>query len=410
MSKSRVFAKSESDNDIFYKKTVSYRHCDHNLNFHVSQTLFSSHDIDIGTRRLLSTLVLEDYTYSKILDLGCGYGPIGIALKSVNPESTVQMVDKDSLALDYTRKNLELNHLKASVYASLGFDQVSDADFDLIVSNIPAKAGEPVLSYILSETRLHLRPNGRVAIVVINAIADYVMGIISVLGVNVLVQKKYPGHMVFVYEFPESSSVTKPRNNSFERGIYDREEKVFSVDHRDISIRTAYGLPEFDTLSYETQIVIDTLRIMKGKQMNKVIVFNPAQGILPITLTQFMTVKEIALIDRDLLALEVSKRNIILNGFEKDHISMHHQADLKISDVSNVDGIIGVLDEKDGHTVHTMFFKQATQQLSPEGIIVLASGSTPITRIEAIARADKSLGKLGRKKMKGKSVIVLKKK
>ena len=106
MSKGCVHAKSEDDIDVFYKKTISYCYHNHNLNFHVSQTLFSSQDVDIGTRRLLSNLTSEDYTYSKVLDLGCGYGVIGISLKSVNPEGTVHMVDRDSLALDYTRKNL----------------------------------------------------------------------------------------------------------------------------------------------------------------------------------------------------------------------------------------------------------------------------------------------------------------
>jgi len=303
MSKGCVHAKSEDDIDVFYKKTISYCYHNHNLNFHVSQTLFSSQDVDIGTRRLLSNLTSEDYTYSKVLDLGCGYGVIGISLKSVNPEGTVHMVDRDSLALDYTRKNLELNHFEASVYASLGYDRVSDADFDLIVSNIPAKIGKPVLSYLLTAARLHLKPNGRVAIVVIDAIADYITGVISDLGVNILIQKKYPGHMVFVYEFSEGSSTKRPIHESFEKYIYNREEKLFTVDHHSLSILTAYGLPEFDTLSYETQMVIESLKITKCKQENKAVVFNPTQGILPVVLTQFVTVKEIALVDRDLLAL-----------------------------------------------------------------------------------------------------------
>lgn len=400
---------TNGNSDIFYKKTIPFSYKGHDLKFHVSQLLFSSQDIDIGTRRLLQTLASENYPYSKVLDLGAGYGPIGIALKSANPGSIVHMIDRDALAIDYSGKNSTLNNVETSVYASLGYDQVVETDFDLVVSNIPAKVGEPVLAYILKEAQFYLKPDGEVAIVVIEAIADCIKQTLFGLGVNIVFQKKWPSHSVFHYKFSSDTLVPKSDDSSFDQGIYDRENKIFQINNRIISLRTAYGLAEFDTLSYETQMIIDVLNMLKGRKMNNALVFNPVQGALPAALVQSSDVGRIVLIDRDMLALEVSRRNLVRNGFARNSISIYHQVDLAGIGTDNIDCVIGVLDKKDGPDVHTVFLKQAREQLSSEGLIILASASTPITRIEKIAHSDKSLKKLGRKKSKGKSVLILKK-
>jgi len=68
--------------DPFYKKTIQFEFKKHVLKFNASQDLFSSQSIDKGTQRLLRTfLPIETKKSKKILDLGCGYGPIGISLK-----------------------------------------------------------------------------------------------------------------------------------------------------------------------------------------------------------------------------------------------------------------------------------------------------------------------------------------
>ncbi|MDD5190648.1 MAG: methyltransferase, partial [Dehalococcoidales bacterium] len=63
--------------DIYYKKTLTYKYSGRELQFRVSQDLFSSFQVDLGTQFLIRTLTLgQDFPYKKILDLGCGYGPI----------------------------------------------------------------------------------------------------------------------------------------------------------------------------------------------------------------------------------------------------------------------------------------------------------------------------------------------
>ena len=70
---------------LYYKKTIKYKYQNIDFKFLVSQNLFSSQKIDNGTNRLLRTLTFQNVNkFNKVLDLGCGYGPIGIILKKIS--------------------------------------------------------------------------------------------------------------------------------------------------------------------------------------------------------------------------------------------------------------------------------------------------------------------------------------
>lgn len=151
-------------NDPFYKKTEDFSFKDTIIHFNLSQDLFSSQSIDKGTQRLLRTFLPRDVTqFNKILDVGCGYGPIGISLKVASPDAVVHMIDRDALAIEYTKQNAALNNIEVTAYGSLGYDAVIDRDFDLIISNIPAKVGDKVLPHLLLASQFHLSKNGLVA-------------------------------------------------------------------------------------------------------------------------------------------------------------------------------------------------------------------------------------------------------
>ena len=133
------------------KKTVDFRYAGTTLQFAVAQSLFSSHQIDIGTQHLLKSLVCIDLSHArKILDLGCGYGPLGLALAQLAPESEIHLVDRDALAAAFARHNGALNNIpNVTAYGSLGYDDVMERGFDVVVSNIPGKAGESVIRDLL---------------------------------------------------------------------------------------------------------------------------------------------------------------------------------------------------------------------------------------------------------------------
>src|SRR5262245_56843786 len=95
--------------DTYFKKEVTVDYAGKTLRFRTSDALFSSHDIDDGTRLLLKTLtpnILEGR--NKILDVGCGYGPLGIALAAAGARE-VDLVDRDALAVSYAEQNAALN-------------------------------------------------------------------------------------------------------------------------------------------------------------------------------------------------------------------------------------------------------------------------------------------------------------
>jgi len=401
-----------NNSDIYFKKNVIYNYRGKNLTFRVSQSLFSSHDIDLGTKHLLETLTNEGFnSYNKVLDLGCGYGPIGISLKSAYQSSIIHMVDRDALALNFSQQNAKLNNLNGiKVYGSLGYDDVPEKDFDLIVSNIPAKVGEQVLSYILEDAKFYVRSGGRVAIVVIDAIGDYVTKVLkSNKNINIIFRKRWPEHLVFHYKFsPDSFVEPRPKSSAFDRGIYDRGQKSISVEGFKISIKTTYGLPEFDTLSYETELLLNKMHILKNQQIQKAVLFNVGQGFIPTALSTIFKPEEVNLVDRDLQALRISKRNIISNGYPANRVYLFHGTDFSKVNLGSADCIIGILDEKDNFKIHSTLIKQAVLKLSDSGIMMLSSSSTAITRIETLIRKEKLLGVFERQKSKRKSILVLK--
>ncbi|MBK1694400.1 methyltransferase [Chromatium weissei] len=135
--------------------------------------LFSPREIDEGTRLLLNYLQPEPN--ADCLDLGCGYGVIGLALAVQAHQGRTLMIDKDFVAVDYANRNVRLNRIEnASAQLSNGFAQVAAGQqFDLIASNVPAKVGKELLTLLLHDAYARLRPNGRLYLVTINGLRQY---------------------------------------------------------------------------------------------------------------------------------------------------------------------------------------------------------------------------------------------
>jgi 16S rRNA (guanine1207-N2)-methyltransferase len=159
----------ELKQDITFSATLR----GHALTFHSTWGLFSPKAIDEGTRLLLDHLDIQ--SNATVLDLGCGYGPLGLTLAKMAPHSHVHLIDKDFVAVGFARKNAEVNHLpNTTAYLSNGFDQVpAGQTFDLIVSNVPAKIGSELLSIFLHDAHTRLNPGGHLYIVTISGLKDY---------------------------------------------------------------------------------------------------------------------------------------------------------------------------------------------------------------------------------------------
>ena len=124
--------------------------------------VFSKKMIDYGSQVLLSTI---DFSKGDtILDLGCGYGPLGLTLvKSQAVKAT--LVDINLRALDLARKNAELNKVSAEIFQSNVYDQVTGI-FDHIISNPPIRAGKQVVHQVITGSFEHLTLGGDLTIVI----------------------------------------------------------------------------------------------------------------------------------------------------------------------------------------------------------------------------------------------------
>ncbi|GAB6034937.1 class I SAM-dependent methyltransferase [Galenea microaerophila] len=155
--------------DIVFQETLM----GHPLTFHTTWGLFSPRNIDAGTHLLLKHLQIQPDEVA--LDIGCGYGPIGLTIAANAPEGKVHMVDKDFVAVDYANKNAQINGLSnAQAYLSNGLSRVpTDQKFTTVVSNIPAKVGKEMLSILLHDVHNQLQPGGQFVVVTINGLRQY---------------------------------------------------------------------------------------------------------------------------------------------------------------------------------------------------------------------------------------------
>ncbi len=109
---------------------------DIDMNFETSSEVFSPQNADKGTLAMLSTV--EFNNNDRVLDLGCGYGIVGILSAKIVGSTNVVMTDIDEIAVELSRKNIDLNHVQGvNLYQSDGFKSINEKDFTLIISNPP---------------------------------------------------------------------------------------------------------------------------------------------------------------------------------------------------------------------------------------------------------------------------------
>ncbi|CDO18798.1 Putative uncharacterized protein [Streptococcus gallolyticus] len=124
--------------------------------------VFSKKMIDYGSQVLLNTL---DFEKGKtLLDLGCGYGPLGISLAKVQGVQAT-MVDINNRAIDLAQQNAEKNGVTANIFQSNIYEKVTGT-FDYIISNPPIRAGKQVVHAIIADSINYLKDGGSLTIVI----------------------------------------------------------------------------------------------------------------------------------------------------------------------------------------------------------------------------------------------------
>ncbi len=156
---------------MYYEENPESQHDYHDLSvtllgetfqFTTDSGVFSKKMIDFGSQVLLGTLDFEKG--STVLDLGCGYGPLGIALAKVQGVKAT-LVDVNKRALELAKKNALINHVDVAVFQSSVYENITEK-FDHIISNPPIRAGKDVVHKILEEAFDHLNPKGDLTVVI----------------------------------------------------------------------------------------------------------------------------------------------------------------------------------------------------------------------------------------------------
>jgi len=133
--------------------------------FLTSSSVFSKRRIDLGTRLLIESMVLPDK--GNVLDLGCGYGPVGVVAAVSNPDLHVVMVDVNERAVKLARENAKRNRAdNARVRCGFLYEPVDGMRFEAIFCNPPVSVGMKTVTSIVTNAPRHLRENGSFQIVV----------------------------------------------------------------------------------------------------------------------------------------------------------------------------------------------------------------------------------------------------
>lgn len=185
--------------DLYFKKRIAYSLHRQQFRFDTAELLFSTDEVDLGTQLLLRSVIDAAPPAESILDIGCGYGPIGIVLARQYPQARVLLCDKDLLAVRYARHNIALNQTpNASALGSVGVGGLPPQTFDLVLSNVPGHIGERALEADFLRGPLGvLAPRGSYWCVVVTPLAELFerLGQIHRLDLRAAARRK--GHVVF---------------------------------------------------------------------------------------------------------------------------------------------------------------------------------------------------------------------
>ena len=132
------------------------------MTFLTDAGVFSKKMVDFGSQLLLKCLEVNQG--ETVLDVGCGYGPLGLSLaKAYGVQAT--MVDINNRALDLARQNAERNKVEATIFQSNIYEQV-EGHFDHVISNPPIRAGKQVVHEIIENSKDFLETGGDLTIVI----------------------------------------------------------------------------------------------------------------------------------------------------------------------------------------------------------------------------------------------------
>lgn len=162
----------------------------HKFSFFTDNGVFSKDGIDFGSRLLLEFIPLDEVG-ANVLDMGCGYGVLGIVLNKLTSAS-IDMVDVNLRAMHLAKRNLEENDCNnCKVYESNCYTNVS-SKYDTIITNPPIRAGKKIVYDIVMNAKEYLNENGTLFLVIRKeqGAKSLIFDLEKIYNVNILTKKK----------------------------------------------------------------------------------------------------------------------------------------------------------------------------------------------------------------------------
>jgi 16S rRNA (guanine1207-N2)-methyltransferase len=395
--------------DDWYKKQVSLRWGNIRFELDVPQELFSSHEVDSGSLLLLRTLdTLQLGERGHCLDYGCGYGVLGLALKALRPEWEVVLVDRDALAVEFSNHNSA--RLDAPVTSLGGLDPLDpkSTGYDLLLWNVPGKAGASVLAELLVDSLDVLASEGLLALVVVHPLAETLREVAAKRAdFTIELDERGPEHTLLHVRRVNGTPTPKPE--AFERGVFDRE--TITVDRGDYSygMTPVIGLPQYDGPDQPTLLMMDALASMAQSPITDIICIRPGVGHLPMAVASLWPAATFTLVDRDFLALKASSRALSERRGNGDRIVTEFSPDLSEVNVtgSAFDLVTVMLDHQTRAPVMNRLLDDLVRLSASGARLVFGGGSTEVSRMLAVARKRPELKIRDREKRKGFSAMVI---
>jgi SAM-dependent methyltransferase len=332
--------------EFYTSKTRVFKFRGKEIHFALSHGLFSSAGIDRGTELLLKALSRiwdEDEAAGRppprhILDAGCGAGIIGIcAALAASPPLQVRAQDRDELARLFTEYNALANGVSPeslSAHTEPLLASPPGLRWDLILSNIPAKAGQPVLEDFLRRSTFLLNPGGKVMLVAVHTLADFFRTQIDQAGGEMLREEHSAEHTVFVYTCPNTEGAV-PQTGPVRAGpgflesnpFYLRQKLDYEFEGIPLHLDTIHGAPGFDcpggAAEAAAKLVLKLKKHTPPIPAPPMLIHEPEQGWFPAWLLAFLErecygdhsggtlpASDIVLSGRNILSMEAARSNI----------------------------------------------------------------------------------------------------
>ena len=147
-------------------KVLNYSYNEYNISLKSDLGVFSKDKIDLGSQTLLESYFINGRKNVKVLDVGCGYGLLGISLAKIM-NCDVDMIDVNKRAIHLCKMNIKENKVNAKVWESDIYENIKDK-YDVIITNPPIKAGKKIYEKIINESFNYLKETGELWFVMRN--------------------------------------------------------------------------------------------------------------------------------------------------------------------------------------------------------------------------------------------------